>query len=485
MLAIVLIPSAALLITGGSVAGYLVSEGLSARDYSGYLQRSVGPIVSIEAAEEQERTMSLRALGGDRQALAGLQARWDATNAALSSAARIGDVAQGIIPEVVASTVATLHKLAAQLPVVRQGVQTRRASAAEVDAFHTQLTNVGGSTILGTALSAPDSAAAVDGITVQDLLPVLDLHSRAVGLGAGWVTRGVLSEPDRLTVAQLTGAYRNQLQALVPRLTESEKAAYDRLVAGGAWQLATSGEDDLAKRGELAQPVVGWLAAENTVSAGLLGLWGDSFSQAESAALAAENQTVSRSVLLGSLVLVLAVGAFVTAIVLANGLVRLLRRLREKTLELAGETLPSMVARIADGELVDPESEMAMLDHGSDEIGQVAEAFNTAQRTAVAAAVTEARIRGGINKVFLDIAHRSQLVVHRQLELLDVAEAKQSDPEHLELLFQLDHLATRARRNAENLLILGGGQPGRKWRSRRHLRTSCAARSRRPSTSRG
>ena len=464
MLAIVLIPSAALLITGGSVAGYLVSEGLSARDYSGYLQRSVGPIVSIEAAEEQERTMSLRALGGDRQALAGLQARWDATNAALSSAARIGDVAQGINPEVVASTVATLHKLAAQLPVVRQGVQTRRASAAEVDAFHTQLTNVGGSTILGTALSAPDSAAAVDGITVQDLLPVLDLHSRAVGLGAGWVTRGVLSEPDRLTVAQLTGAYRNQLQALVPRLTESEKAAYDRLVAGGAWQLATSGEDDLAKRGELAQPVVGWLAAENTVSAGLLGLWGDSFSQAESAALAAENQTVSRSVLLGSLVLVLAVGAFVTAIVLANGLVRLLRRLREKTLELAGETLPSMVARIADGELVDPESEMAMLDHGSDEIGQVAEAFNTAQRTAVAAAVTEARIRGGINKVFLDIAHRSQLVVHRQLELLDVAEAKQSDPEHLELLFQLDHLATRARRNAENLLILGGGQPGRKWR---------------------
>jgi anti-sigma regulatory factor (Ser/Thr protein kinase) len=55
-------------------------------------------------------------------------------------------------------------------------------------------------------------------------------------------------------------------------------------------------------------------------------------------------------------------------------------------------------------------------------------------------------------------------VVHRQLDVLDVAEKKQSEPEHLELLFQLDHLATRARRNAENLLILGGGQPGRKWR---------------------
>ena len=127
-------------------------------------------------------------------------------------------------------------------------------------------------------------------------------------------------------------------------------------------------------------------------------------------------------------------------------------------------TLPSLVTRIGNGELVNVESEMTPLEYGSDEIGQVAEAFNTAQRTAVAAAVAEARTRGGINKVFLDIAHRSQLVVYRQLELLDVAEARQGDPEHLELLFQLDHLATRARRNAENLLILGGGQPGRKWR---------------------
>src|SRR5262249_21250180 len=100
----------------------------------------------------------------------------------------------------------------------------------------------------------------------------------------------------------------------------------------------------------------------------------------------------------------------------------------------------------------------------NDEIGQVAEAFNSAQLIAVTAAAAEARSRAGINKVFLDIAHRSQLVVHQQLELLDVAEAKQADPEHLELLFRLDHLATRARRNAENLVILGGGQPGRKWR---------------------
>ncbi|HLY65963.1 MAG TPA: ATP-binding protein, partial [Chloroflexota bacterium] len=207
-----------------------------------------------------------------------------------------------------------------------------------------------------------------------------------------------------------------------------------------------------------------WLAAEKTVFSGLLGLWGGDLSYAQSVAVTAANQSLSRSVTVGSLVLVLTLAALAAAIILANSLVRRLRRLRENTMKLADDTLPSMVRRIGDGEPVDIGTEMALLDYGSDEIGQVAEAFNTAQRTAVTAAVAEARTRGGISKVFLDIAHRSQLVVHRQLELLDVAEAKQGDPEHLDLLFQLDHLATRARRNAENLLILGGGQPGRRWR---------------------
>jgi signal transduction histidine kinase len=266
-------------------------------------------------------------------------------------------------------------------------------------------------------------------------------------------------------IAQLTGAYRNELQALLPRLAPSDQVAYQRLAGGSAWQLATEGEDDLAERGRLTMPSASWLAAENTVTADLLTLWGNAFHRSENDAVAGANQALSRSVLLGTLVLVLDVVAFTAAVLLANALVRRLRRLRSNTLELADVTLPSLVRRIGDGEVVDVESEMALLEYGADEIGQVAEAFNAAQRTAVATAAAEARTRGGINKVFLDIAHRSQLVVHRQLELLDVAEARQGDPQHLELLFQLDHLATRARRNAENLLILGGGQPGRKWRT--------------------
>jgi signal transduction histidine kinase len=296
------------------------------------------------------------------------------------------------------------------------------------------------------------------------LLPALNQHSSAVGLAAGWTEQGVLSQPERLQIAGLTGSYRNELQALAFRLAPADQAAYSQLTSGTAWRLATSGEDNAALHGTLGVPLAEWLSAENTVSAKLVGLWSDSYKQAQTAAAAVASQTLSRAILLGSLALALAAAAFAVSLILANRLVNRLRRLRTRTLELADVQLPSIVARLGNGERVDVESELGKLDYGSDEIGQVAEAFDAAQRTAVAAAGAEASTRSGISKVFLDIAHRSQLVVHRQLELLDIAEARQGDPEHLELLFQLDHLATRARRNAENLLILGGGQPGRKWR---------------------
>jgi hypothetical protein len=123
------------------------------------------------------------------------------------------------------------------------------------------------------------------------------------------------------------------------------------------------------------------------------------------------------------------------------------------------------VEKVRSGADVDVDDSLKLLDHGRDEIGEVAEAFNKAQQTAVSAAVQEAKTREGTNKVFLNIAHRSQVIVHRQLKVLDEAEREQEDPTQLEMLFQLDHLSTRARRNAENLIILGGGQPGRRWRN--------------------
>lgn len=156
--------------------------------------------------------------------------------------------------------------------------------------------------------------------------------------------------------------------------------------------------------------------------------------------------------------------AYGVAARIAGQLTFRLTRLRAETLGTARNDLPRIVRRLEAGGSVDLGTEMKKLDHGDDEVGQVADAFDIAQRTAVGAAIRQADIRAGVNRVFLGIAHRNQSLVQRQLQLLDRIEREEEDPDLLESLFQLDHLATRGRRHAENLIILGGGRPGRRWR---------------------
>jgi len=207
-----------------------------------------------------------------------------------------------------------------------------------------------------------------------------------------------------------------------------------------------------------------WQEASQDVNSTLVSLYADrSVSASKQAADSADNLML-RSVLFGAGLLLAEIIVGWIAIRLANKIVRRLVALKTETLALADETLPGVVERLRAGEHVDIVHEVPVLDHGDDEVGQVAQAFNKAQQTAVVAAAHEARTRAGTRTVFLNIAYRSQVVVHRQLELLDQAERMQEDPELLTLLFSLDHLATRARRNAENLIILGGEQPGRRWR---------------------
>ncbi|GAA3353880.1 hypothetical protein GCM10020366_08740 [Saccharopolyspora gregorii] len=119
------------------------------------------------------------------------------------------------------------------------------------------------------------------------------------------------------------------------------------------------------------------------------------------------------------LALLVVLAAILVALRVSRGLSRRLNGLRDDTLVLADGQLPEIVARLRRGERVDLDREVAHLDYGRDEIGQVAEAFNTAQRTAVSAAVQEAQAREGVHTVFLGIAGRSQALVHRLLTTID------------------------------------------------------------------
>ncbi|MEV6927248.1 nitrate- and nitrite sensing domain-containing protein [Dactylosporangium sp. NPDC051485] len=166
---------------------------------------------------------------------------------------------------------------------------------------------------------------------------------------------------------------------------------------------------------------------------------------------------------------VLGLGAVLISILLSirigRSLIRRLVNLRQAAQDLADVRLPEVVGRLRHGESIDVVAAAPPLEYGTDEIGKVGNAFSAVQRTAVESAVHEAQLRQGLNEVFLNIARRSQTLLHRQLGLLDRMERRTTDPEELEDLFRVDHLATRMRRHAEDLVILAGATPGRGWRN--------------------
>ncbi|MFE9636826.1 nitrate- and nitrite sensing domain-containing protein [Streptomyces sp. NPDC006463] len=149
---------------------------------------------------------------------------------------------------------------------------------------------------------------------------------------------------------------------------------------------------------------------------------------------------------------------------IGRDLVRDLSRLRKEAHEASGVRLPSVMRRLAAGEQVDVETEAPHLEYEKDEVGQVGQALNSLQRAAVEAAVKQAELRRGVSEVFVNLARRNQVLLHRQLTLLDTMERRTEDTEELADLFRLDHMTTRMRRHAEGLVILSGAAPSRQWR---------------------
>ncbi|MFF3403760.1 nitrate- and nitrite sensing domain-containing protein [Streptomyces sp. NPDC002659] len=164
---------------------------------------------------------------------------------------------------------------------------------------------------------------------------------------------------------------------------------------------------------------------------------------------------------LGFLALLVSV---IVSVRIGRDLVRDISRLRKEAHEVSGVRLPSVMRRLAAGEHVDVETEAPRLEYDKDEIGQAGQALNTLQRAAVEAAVRQADMRRGVSEVFVNLARRNQVLLHRQLTLLDTMERRTEDTEELADLFRLDHLTTRMRRHAEGLVILSGAAPSRQWR---------------------
>ncbi|MDQ0747041.1 anti-sigma regulatory factor (Ser/Thr protein kinase) [Streptomyces africanus] len=173
---------------------------------------------------------------------------------------------------------------------------------------------------------------------------------------------------------------------------------------------------------------------------------------------------IAKAVIAGVLGLLALLVSLFLSVRVGRTLIRDLRQLRLEAHEASGVRLPSVMRRLSAGEQVDVETEVPRLEYDKNEMGEVGQALNTLQRAAVEAAVKQAELRAGVSEVFVNLARRSQVLLHKQLTLLDAMERRTEDTEELADLFRLDHLTTRMRRHAEGLVILSGAAPSRQWR---------------------
>ncbi|MGC5535895.1 nitrate- and nitrite sensing domain-containing protein [Streptomyces sp. SR-10] len=166
----------------------------------------------------------------------------------------------------------------------------------------------------------------------------------------------------------------------------------------------------------------------------------------------------------GAVILVVLGVSLVGAFVVARSMIRSLRRLQDTATRVAQDRLPELVKQLSETDPQDVDTSVESVGvHSRDEIGQVAAAFDDVHREAVRLAAEQALLRGNVNAMFTNLSRRSQGLIQRQLSLISELESREADPDQLSSLFKLDHLATRMRRNGENLLVLAGEEPGRRW----------------------
>jgi signal transduction histidine kinase len=230
--------------------------------------------------------------------------------------------------------------------------------------------------------------------------------------------------------------------------TKSAQARRDAL------QAAVSGSGTAALIQQLPE-----LTAE---SAALDGLRGELVNALADNVSARTNEARSAALRDASIVLGALLAALAIALIVARSLLSPVRRLRSAALNAAHHQLPETVERVRAGERVDWQSVEPVPVHTGEEIGQLARAFDDMHRQAVRLAGEQAELRRQVSEMFMTLSRRSQSLVELQLEAIEELEHDEDDPQRLGGLFRLDHLATRLRRNGENLQVLAGGSPARR-----------------------
>ncbi|HZD97695.1 MAG TPA: sensor histidine kinase [Micromonosporaceae bacterium] len=488
ILTLLLLPVVPLLAMWMFTTGATLGPALNLFSAVTNLQSAGQPATALIDRLQVERQLSMSWVGGrhdtaTKNALTAARARTDAATAtfrrdtATSTFHRAeSDTTRGYLGVLDAA----LDRLTAQRSAIDHartstgsgngsGGRAPAAAAGTVMAFYNGvIDNAVG--LYGSILGADDHDLARQANTVNGLIQAREMFAREDAIVTGAVAAHTLSPADYTTFVATVGTERYLYQQATRFLPVDEQRTYQSVLASAAFTRLRGDEDLLGQRTPTRSGLPAgfdaarWRTDFDVVNTQLTAIESDQAAANLAATRPAAIRIVVRLAVAGGVGLVVLIALIFISIRLARNIIARVHGLRTDALDLARHRLPSVVERLRRGDEVDVAVESPALAYGTDEVGQLGDAFSRVQRTAIAAAVQEAELRRGLNQMFLNIARRSQTLLHRQLALLDDMERRVTDPDDLSELFRIDHLATRMRRHAEDLVILAGSTPGRAWR---------------------
>lgn len=421
---------------------------------------------------QRERGLTNGLLGGAEEYQDDVRNQRDRTDDARSALRTVLSEESGDLPDAAASALDDAQVPLADLPATRAEVDAGTADRADTLAYYTKAV---------TALIDAESAGAAHGerrITegVQ-ALQALARATEAVALergslngvfAAGRFRGGEYLDFTEIRATRLaalgqfrqlaTSAQQSDLDAAFKTAAARRVSGYETQAAQGAdgsrlsvaparwWRDMTTLVDDLHD----VQRTVGDDVRADAADSG-----------------SAATRELGGFLGLGALIVAVAVAL---AVISARSITRPLGALADEADAVAGTRLPTVVKRIQEADPDTPQpgdpdgSDRTQLPGSAREITRLAAALRNVEHTAVGLAAEQAVLRRNSTESLASLGRRNQTLLRRQLGLITALENQEIDPDALAELFELDHLATRMRRNAESLLVLAGEEaPARSW----------------------
>ncbi|MEV6303005.1 nitrate- and nitrite sensing domain-containing protein [Actinoplanes sp. NPDC051861] len=455
------LPVAAMLVLLTAV----VAEEFSDYRLAARTERAVDLDLAVQALVHQvqtERGVTVGLLAGDERFRAQLlpaRKRVDEQRAAVEDLVAAG----GGLEEQVIEALGQM----ATLSGIREEADRGEAERAEVfDDFNELIDELGD--VYFALDNAADARMRLGSEALTMLNAAIEVTAQQRAFLTGVLTAGGFRTGEFLRFVKLRADRDIALKEFEEYATPQEIATKDYLfgtapasVATRYEQLSLRSGDGLRLRGD---PREYWTALE-TVLADMANLAGSIGVSLQARAETLLDRANLRLAGLATITLICIGGAVYLATAAARSMARPLAELAKEANRLASERLPEAVRRAAADDGADPPDRVRVPGGATSEVVLVADAFSRVQETAYTLATEQARLRRTTAESLANLGRRNQNLLRRQLGFITRLEREESNPAGLANLFELDHLATRMRRNAESLLVLVGAASPRQWSS--------------------